>query len=82
MVQALSCFLSSPVKDQKSSLLLTAVPSAPCHLNKSREESRNNPSRFFAGGKIEVVRRFSGLFPDARVVCTPVPPFAALAAGF
>jgi S-adenosylmethionine hydrolase len=30
----------------------------------------------------EVVQRFSGLFPDARVVCTPVPPFATLAAGF
>ena len=30
----------------------------------------------------EVVQRFSGLFPDARVVCTPVPPFATLATGF
>jgi S-adenosylmethionine hydrolase len=30
----------------------------------------------------EVVQRFADLFPDARIVCTPVPPFATLAAGF
>ena len=29
-----------------------------------------------------MVQRFSGLFPDAHVVCAPVPPFAALAVGF
>ncbi len=30
----------------------------------------------------EVVQRFAVLLPDARTVCTPVPPFATLAAGF
>lgn len=54
MVQALRCFLSSRVKDENASLLLTAAPSAPCHLNRACEERRNNPSRFFAGGKIKV----------------------------
>jgi hypothetical protein len=46
----LNCVLSSRVKVQKASLLLTAVPSAPCHLKKACEERRNNPSRFFDGG--------------------------------
>jgi hypothetical protein len=30
----------------------------------------------------EVIQRFASLFPDANFVCTPVPPFATLAAGF
>jgi S-adenosylmethionine hydrolase len=30
----------------------------------------------------EVVQRLAALFPEARLACTPVPPFATLAAGF
>lgn len=30
----------------------------------------------------EVAQRFASLLPEARIVCTPVPPFATLAGGF
>lgn len=30
----------------------------------------------------EVAQRFASLLPEARIACTPVPPFATLAAGF